>query len=227
MPPKTVSFTAVILLLTSLSPQVIAQQDLAHVMVEKGLSKMINPAARRNLRINVETTIEKFNAKGDVISNKLEHKTTDGRLEVRGMNIEELYQAFVTRYDFYIDAHESTTVINGTTCAIVKFKPKYNLAVRKTADRFINQTEGSIYINLDNLNIVRIEGYIKNPFNFTFSWYFVPIARVDVYQFQFLVEYTVFNDMLVEQSLNGLIDYEIRNRGVEKFTNKISNHRMR
>lgn len=206
-----------------------AQSDLAQVMVERGLSKVISPTARRNIRIDIETTTEKFDANGNSKSNKMERKTTDGRLEVRGINIEELYQAFATRYNFYIDTGGNTAIINNVTCALVKFKPKSNLAIRKTADQFINRAEGSIYINLDNLNVVRIEGFIKNPFDFVFSWYFVPIAPVDVYQFAFSVEYTLFNNTLVEKSLNGLADYEIGigARSVEKFTNKISNHRMR
>lgn len=204
-----------------------AQPNLAQVMVERSLAKMINPSDRKNLRIDVETTTESYDTSGNVKSKKVENKTTDGRLEVRGMSMEELYRAFETRYDFYIDIAESTAVINNTTCAVVKFRPKSNLGVKKTADHFINRSEGSIYINLDNFDIVRITGAIKNPFNFTFSWYFIPIANVEIYQFEFTVEYIIFNNTTVEQSISGLADYKVRSRSVEKFTNKITNHRMK
>ena len=184
---------------------------------------------RRNLRIDVETTTEKYEADGVTLKSphKTERKTTDGRLEVRGISLEELYQAFQTRYNYYIDMEESTAIVNNITCAVVKFSPKPNLIIRKTADQFINRSEGSVYINLDNFEIIRIHGFIKNPFKFLFSWYFVPVSNVDVYRFEFTVEYINFNNMLVEQSISGLADYEIINRGVEKFTNKITNHRMR
>ena len=216
----------IIFWLMNLSPPVIAQSSLAQIMAEKSLSKIISPTDRRNLRIDVETITENYDAGGNQKLAKTEHKTTDGRLSVRGISMEELYRALGNRFDFYIETDESTAVIKNTTCAIIKFKPKSNLAINKTADQFVNRTEGSIYINLDNFNIASIEGYIRNPFSFTFSWFFIPIARINVYQFKFVVEYTVFNNMLVEQSINGLADYEIRNRGIEKFTNKLSNHRI-
>lgn len=224
---KPISLILGFLLLTSLSPPVMAQPDLAHVIIEKSIAKIISPSTRRNLRIDIETTTESYDASGNLKSRKAGSKTTDGRLEVRGMKIEELYQAFETRYDFYIDAAESTDILNNVTCVIVKFRPKPNLSIKKTADQFINRSEGSVYVNLDNFNVVRIAGSVRSPFNFTFSWYFIPIARVDVYRLEFLVEYTTFDNMLVEQTLNGLADYKVNNRGVEKFTNKITNHRMR
>ena len=177
--------------------------------------------------MDIEITNESFTNGTKPKTGKIERKTSDARLEVRGISMIELNQAFQTRYNFYIDPNENAAVIDGITCAIVKFSPKPNLAVRKTADQFINRAEGLIYINLDNFDIVRVNGSIKNPFNFTFSWYFIPVARVDVFQFEFSVGYTKFNNMLVEQSLTGLADYEIRNRSTEKFTSKITNHRMR
>lgn len=204
-----------------------AQPNLAQVMVERSLPKMISPSDRKNLRIDIETTTESYDVNGNLKSTKVENKTTDGRLEVRGMSMEELYRALEARYDFYIDTAESTAVINNMICAIVKFKPKSNLGVKKTADHFINRSEGSIYINLDNFDIVKITGAIKNPFNFTFSWFFIPIANVEIYQFEFTVEYVIFNNTTVEQSIVGLADYKIRNRSIEKFTNKITNHRMK
>ncbi len=228
MPSKTLSLILGILLLTSLSPPVMAQPDLAHVIVGKSVAKIISPGARRNIRIDIETTIENYYDNGNLKSSKSESKTTDGRLEVRGMKIEELYRAFETRYDFYIDPAESADILNNITCAIVKFRPKPNLSIKKTTDQFINRSEGSIYINLDNFDIVRIAGSIKNPFSFTFSWFFIPIAQVNIYQLEFLAEYTTFDSVLVEQTLNGLADYRVNNnRSIEKFTNKITNHRIK
>lgn len=225
---KLWTFILSVLLLTSFSPPILAQPDLAHVMVEKSISKIISPSARRNIRIDIETITEDYNTNGNLKQPaKPRHKTTDGRLEVQGMNIEELYQALGTIYDFYIDPNESTAVINSITCAVVKFQPKPNLPVNKTADNFINRSEGSIYINLDSLVITRLVGSIKNPFYFTFYWKSIPITRIDVYQFKFEVEYIQFGSVVVEKTLNGLADYEIRNRGTKKFTNNITNHRTR
>ena len=227
MPLVSKVFALTVFVVANLSPPATTQLDLAQIMVKRAMDKIITPSNRRNIRIDVGTITEKYDASGHKKSEKIEHKTTDGRMEIRGINIDELYRAFETRYNFYIDANESTASINNITCARIKFKSKPNLAVKKTIDQFINRTEGSIYINLDDLNIVKIEGLIKNAFYFNFSWYFIPIARIDIYQFEFSVEYILFENILVENSINGSVDYKIIRRGVEKFTNKITNHRMR
>ncbi len=218
-----------VFLLAGLSPPLMAQENLAQILVEKGMAKIIKLDIRKITRIDIENTTEKYDKEGTKKSGKTEHKTTDARLEVRGISMEELYQAFQTRYDFYIDMNESTAVINDVTYAVVKFGPKPNLTIKKTADQLINRSEGSIYINLDNFDIVKIHGFIKDPFDFIFYWKFIPLAHINVYQFEFTVEYTTFNNMTVEQSVGGIADYDttIQGRGMEKFTNKISNYRMK
>src|SRR5688572_27034567 len=90
-----------VLILTGLGPPIIANENLAEVMVKKGLSKIVKPDLRKNILIDVET-------EGSSAGIKPKLKTTDARLEVRGVSMVELYQAFRTRYEFYIDMNEST-----------------------------------------------------------------------------------------------------------------------
>lgn len=209
-----------------LSPPAMAQSNLAQVFIDKGFDKIIKPELRKTIRMDIETNSQAFDANQNKKSDETERKTTDGRLDVRGINIDELYHAFRTRYDFYIDMNESTAVINGMTCAVIKFTPKNNLKAQKAADQFINRAEGTIYINIDNFDIVRIEGGIKKPFRFSIEWLFFRWT-IDVYGFDFLVEYTTFNNMLVEDYVAGMADYEYKKRTIEKFTNKITNYRLK
>ena len=143
------------------------------------------------------------------------------------MNIDELYKAFVTRFDFFIDNGDSTGMINGTRYALIKFNPKPNLTSKTVTNAFINHTSGKVYINLDNYEIVRIKGGIGNHFVTTWRAWWAPISfDIDVYEFGFSIDYTVFNNMVIEKNLDGMVDYEIRNRGVDKNTYTLSNYRM-
>lgn len=202
------------------------QQNIAQLLAEKGLSKIISPDVRKRTRADSESITEEYSADGRLKSRETEHSPINGKLELRGINIDDLYKALGTRYDFYIDDSESTAVIDNQSCAVIKFKPKPNLPISKVADQFINRAQGSIYINLDGLRLIKLVGSIKEPFHFTFWALFIPIG-IDIYQFRFSINYTVFNNATVEQNLDGLADYEIRNRGMEKFTSKISNYRTK
>ena len=86
---------------------------------------------------------------------------------------------------------------------------------------------GLVYINLDDFQIIKIEGAIEYHFSFDFKLLnFIPIS-IDVYEFRFYVEYTVFDNIMVEKSLGGMADYEIRNRGIENHTYVLNNYRLR
>lgn len=208
-------------------------------MFERGLSRIVQPNARKNIKTNRETITEKYNSDCNIESKKsgisiekiceprsrkASYKSTDLKLKVRGLDIDDLYRALATRHNFYIDPAEDTRVIDDKTYVIVKFSPKNNLAIRETTDQFVNRVSGFIYIDLDNLTIIRIDGSINDPFHFNYSLLgFIPI-RVDIYSFEFSVEYSQFENITVEKSVNGLVDYKIRNRDTEKYTNKINNY---
>ncbi len=204
-------------------------QEIAKLMVEKGLSKINNPA-RRNIITDMVSNSEEYDDQGHLKSKKTEKRTITGPPKLINLSVEELYQAFQTRYEFFIDpSDETAAVINDVKCAVIKFKPKPDLKVRKTADEFINRTSGKVYLNLDNLSVVKVEGNINYHFSFDVSSIFIlfiPI-NVDVYNFEFTVEYTEYKDMVIEKYLTGTADYEVRKRGTEKYTYALGNYRSR
>lgn len=217
-------------------------QTVAQLMFEKGLSRIVQPNARKNIIIDRETIIEKYDSNCNIESKKsgisieeicesksrkVSHESTDLKLKVKGLDIDDLYGALAVRHNFYIDPAEDTKIIDGKTYIIIKFSPKNNLAIRETTDQFINRVSGFIYIDLDNLAIARIDGFINHSFHFNYSLLgFIPIG-VDVYSFEFSVEYSPFENITVEKFVNGLVDYKIRNRSTEKYTNKINNPRVK
>lgn len=236
------SVLAVFSLTTNAQEPCCQNQTAAQLMFEKGLSKIIRPNARKNIIIDRETITEKYDSNCNIESKKLgtpiekicepksrkaSHKATDLKLKVKGLDIDDLYGALAVRHSFYIDPAEDTKTIDGKTYVIVKFSPKDNLAIREATDQFVNRVSGSIYIDLDNLTITGIDGSINYSFYFNYSLLgFIPI-RVDVYSFEFSVEYNQFENITVEKSVNGLVDYKIRNRNTEKYINKITNHRVK
>lgn len=208
------------------------EPGIAQIIIDKGLDK-INNDARKNVITDVNSTDEKYIDKQALIdgrpkSRQAGKKTVTGRQSLGSMNVDDLYKAFATRFDFIIDNNDSTGVINGIQCALIKFSPKPNLTSKTVTDAFINRTSGKVYINLDNYEIVRVEGGISNHFITTWRAWWSPISfDIDVYELSFSIDYTVFNNMVIEKNMEGTIDYEIRNRGVEKHTYTLSNHRMR
>lgn len=210
-----------------------AQEEpgIARLIIDKGLER-INNDARKNVITDISSIDEKYANKQALIDgrHKLRQerkKTITGRPSLDGMVTDELYKAFATRFDFLIDNNASTGLINGTRYALIKFTPKPNLISRTVTDAFINHTAGKVYINLDNYEIVRIEGGISDHFVTTWRAWWSPISfEIDVYEFRFAVDYTLFNNIVVEKNLEGMADYEIRNRGIDKHTYILSNYRM-
>ncbi len=209
-----------------------AKPSIARLIMDKGLTR-INNDARKNVVADMYSVDEEFATKQALLDNRPKsrqekRKTITGRPSLDGMSIDELYNAFATRFDFGIDNDDSTGVINNVRYALIKFTPKPNLANNTVTNALINHTAGKIYINLDNYEIVRIEGGISNHFVTTWRAWWSPISfDVDVYEFGFSIDYTVFNNMVIEKNLNGMVDYEIRNRGVKKLAYILSNYRMR
>jgi len=204
----------------------VAQQNIAQLMAERGLAKIITPAARKNIRADIETVIKEYDSAGNSKKPKKQNERLSGELELNGIKIGYLYQTLANRKIFFIDEQNSAAVIDGTSYAIIKFRPKENLHIQRIADQFINRTTGSVYVNLDNMSISKIEGSIEEPFHFNYTLIFFPIG-VDVYRFSFLVEYAPFEDVFVEKTLNGLADYEIRKRGTKEYFNQITNYRRK
>lgn len=210
-----------------------AQQEpgIARLIIDKGLER-INNDARKNVIADVSSVDEKYANKQALIgghpkSRQERKKTVAGRPSLDGIVTDELYKAFATRFDFLIDNNASTELINGTRYALIKFIPKPDLISKTVTDAFINHTAGKVYINLDNYEIVRIEGGISDHFVTTWRAWWSPISfDIDVYEFRFSVDYTVFNNIVVEKNLEGMADYEIRNRGIDKHTYILSNYRM-
>ena len=212
-------------------------------MVEKALSKVVQPNTRKNIIADRKTTTNGYDSSCNIESKQLgirieevcakpkSHKTinqsADLRMKLRGLDIDDLYGALMVRHDFYIDPAEDTKVIEGKNCVIIKFSPKNNLAMREVSDQFINRVSGSIYIDLDNVTIARIDGSTNHQFYFNYTILGFIHIRVDVYSFEFSVEYNQFGNMMVEKTVNGLADYEIRSRSTEQYINKISNYRMK
>lgn len=205
--------------------------SIAQLIIDKGLDR-INNDARNNVITDVYSVDEKYTDKQSLTDNRPKSKRErkkiiTGRPSLDGINVDELYKAFATRFDFLIDNDDSTGVINGARYALIKFKPRPNLDNKTVTDAFINRTVGKVYINLDNYEIIRVEGAISNHFTTTWRAWWSPISfDIDVYEFGFSIDYTVFNDMVIEKNLAGMVDYEIRNRGVEKHTYTLSNYRI-
>lgn len=208
------------------------EPGIAWLIIDKGLDR-INNNERKNVVTDVYLIEEKYANKQAVINGQFKsrqerRKTITGRPSLGSMNVDELYKAFATRFDFFIDNNDSTGVINDTRYALIKFIHKPNLNSKTVTDAFINHTSGKVYINLDNYEIVRIEGGISNHFVTTWRAWWSPISvNIDVYEFSFSIDYTLFNNMAIEKSLTGTVDYEIRNRGTEKNDYTLSNYRMR
>jgi len=208
-----------------------AKPGIAQLIIDKGLAR-INNDARKNVIADVNSIDEKYANKqalldGHPKSKQERRKTITGRPSLDGMNVDELYKAFATRFDFFIDNNDSTGIIDGLRYALIKFSPKPNLTNNTVTNAFINHTAGKVYINLDNYEIVRIEGDISNHFVTIWRAWWSPISfDIDVYEFGFSIDYVMFNNMMIEKNLNGIVDYEIRNRGVEKHTYTLSNYRM-
>ena len=208
------------------------EPNIAQLIVSKGLDR-INDNTRKDVITDVYSVDEKYVNKQALIdgrpkSRQERKKTITGRPSLDGMNVDELYKAFATRFDFFIDNDDSTGVINDSLYALIKFKPKSNLSNKTVTDAFVNRPVGKVYLNLDNYEIVRVEGEIVNHFTTTWKAWWSPISfDIDVYEFGFSIDYTTFNNMVIEKNLTGMVDYEVRNRGVEKHTYTLSNYRMR
>ena len=235
--------TLLAILLTFLPMQINADNNLApesgqekpgiaQLIMDRGLAK-INNDARKNVIADIYSVGEKYANKQALVDGRSKsrqgrNKNITGRPSLGGIEVEKLYNAFATCFDFLIDNDDSTGVIDGIRYALIKFRPKPNLTSNTVTDAFINHTAGKVYINLDNYEIVRIEGEIHNRFVTTWRAWYSPISfDIDVYEFSFLIDYAVFNNMVIEKNLTGMVDYEIRNRGVEKHTYTLSNYRMR
>lgn len=209
-----------------------AEPGIAQLIIDKGLNR-INNDARKNIIANTYSVNEKYANKKDLIdghskSRQERNKTLTGRPSLDGMNVDELYNAFITRFNFLIDNNDSTGVINDVRYALIKFSPKPNLTSKTVTDAFINRTAGKVYIDLDNYEIVRIEGGISNHFITTWRAWWSPVSfDIDVYEFNFSIDYTVFNNMVIEKNLAGMVDYEIRNRGIDKHAYTLSNYRIK
>lgn len=223
-----------ILLIACLSPpeQSYSQtQTISRLLVDKGLAR-INNDLRKRVVADVVLTDEDYSDKEAYTQNKPKSsktgkRTITGRPKLDRMNIDDLYQAFSTRFDFYIDDNDSTATIDGIQYVAIRYKPKPNLRFRNATDQFVNRLKGSVYINLDNFQITRIEGEIDYHFDFDYRIIGLIPIDIDVYEFRFYVEYEIFNDIVIEKSLGGMADYEVRSRGIENHTYTLSNYRIR
>lgn len=214
------------LIISQLGPPPI--ENIAQLLVERGLAK-INTESRKDVFADMVSIKKEYDINSKEVSKKISRRTILGRPKLDKLSIDELYQAFETRYYFYIDDLENTVNVDNITYGVIKYKPKADLKINKTADQFINRVEGKIYIDIDKLKITKIEGAIPNKFSFDFSYWallFIPI-QIDMHKFEFSVEYATFNNISVENHLTGLADYEVRNRGTETHEYILSNYRMR
>ncbi len=216
---------------TGYSP-VLAQETIAKLLIDKGLAR-ISVEARKNVTSDIISRKEEYDNKDAYNNNvrkssKTSKKTITGRPKLGYLDIDDMYEAFTTRFDFTIDNNNSTGVINGNRYVLIKFSPKPHLTNKTVTDAFINHTSGTVYMNLDNFEFVRVEGGISDHFLTTWKTWWSPISfDIDVYEFNFSIDYTVFNGIVIEQNLEGMVDYEIRNRGIEKHTYALSNYRIR
>lgn len=206
--------------------------DIARLIMDQSLAK-INNGARKNVITDMYSLKEEYPDKQAVTNNRPKSRqekirTITGRPNLDNMSIDKLYDAFVTRFDFFIDNENSTEVFNNIRYALIKFTPKPKLSNNTVTDTIINHTAGKVYINLDNYEIIRIEGGAKNHFITTWRAWWSPFSfRIDVYEFSFSIDYAIFNSMVIEKNLSIMVDYEIRSRGVEKYNYILSNYRMR
>ena len=199
------------------------KQSIAQLLIGKGLLR-INDPERNNILADLHSINENNSPPEE------DDRIITGRPKlVDDMSIEELYRAFASRFEFYIDDTDSAKEINGKTYGVIKYRPKSNLNIRKTADQLINRVSGNVYMDLDTFFITRIEGSVDKPFSFKFRYWFIPLSTVHVYKFKFFVEYAVFNDIVVEEHLGGWADFEhtYRNRGIKSSIYFLSNYKIK
>lgn len=220
-----------LILLISTGQPVIAQETIAKLLIDKGLAK-INVEARKTVTSEIASITEKYADKEaydnkKIKSRKTNTRTITGRPKLGYLNIDDLYRAFATRFDFLIDNNNSTAIIDGTQYGLIRFVPKPNLVSKTVTDAIINHTSGKVYIDLDDNIIVRIEGGVSDHFVTTWrAWYSPIFFDVDVYELSFSINYTVFNDVVIEKDLEGMVDYEVINRGIDRHVYTLSNYRM-
>lgn len=220
-----------LILFFSTSQTVMAQETFAKLLIDKGLAK-INVEARKRVTSEIASVTEKYANKEDynnkkIKSRKTNTRTVTGRPKLGYLNIDELYEAFATRFDFLIDNKDSTAIIDGNKYGLIRFVPKPNLVSKTVTDAIINHTSGKVYIDLDNDVIARIEGGVSDHFVTTWRAWYSPISfDIDIYEFSFTIDYALFNNVVIEKNLEGMADYEIRNRGIDKNTYTLSNYRM-
>ena len=209
-----------------------SKPGIAKVIIDKGLTR-INSDIRKSVIAEINSIDEEYVSKQALLegrskSREENKKTIIGRPKLDRMNIDDLYKAFSTRYDFFIDNDHSIEAIGGVSYAVIQYKPKLNLSTNTVTDSFINRTAGKVYINMDNYEIMRITGGINDHFVAVWHAWWSPISiDIDVYEFNFSIDYTLFNDIVIEKDLTGMVDYEIRHRGVEKHSYSLSNYRIR
>lgn len=220
-----------LILLVGTSQTVMAQETIAKLLIDKSLEK-INVEARKNVTTDLASVTEKYADKVAYDNKKVKSRKTNtriitGRPKLGYLNIDDLYGAFATRFDFLIDNNNSTAIIDGTQYGLIRFVPKPNLVSKTVTDAIINHTSGKVYIDIDNNVIVRIEGGVSDHFLTTWRAWYSPISfDIDIYEFSFSINYTVFNNVVIEKNLEGMVDYEIRNRGIERHVYTLSNYRM-
>ena len=219
--------------LSLLIPKLHAQEGIAQLIMDKILARIFSEAgARNNLKCDLISMEERYDSSGKLKSRKPARpgppKVFKGRPKIDGIDLASLYKILDERYDFYIDDQESIGVMNGIVRAIVKFKPKSNLKIRETADQFVNRLSGKIYIDLDELYMVKLNGTIDKTFSFTITspWILYIPVTVTVYRVNFMAEYELSNGIVVENLIIGEADYETRGRGTVKRTYTLSNCRM-
>lgn len=207
--------------------------NIAQVIIDKGLNR-INVELRKSVITDVYSIDEEYENKQTLIDGRPKSKTESrkvliGRPKLDRLNIDDLYKAFATRFDFFFDNDRSIETIDGITYALVQYRPRANLTSDTVTDFFINRTVGKVYINMDNYDIYKIEGGINHHFLTVWKNKWLPFVSfdIDVYEFSFSIEYTEFSGMVIEKNLTGMVDYEIRKRGVEKHSYSLSNFRFR
>ncbi|KKT82571.1 MAG: hypothetical protein UW79_C0004G0028 [Candidatus Yanofskybacteria bacterium GW2011_GWA2_44_9] len=201
------------------------EQNIGQLMMNKVLTRIMHEAKNRAaIKADKTYTVKKYNTHGSVKSEKSETKTVQGRPKLEGVSL-DIYQILGSKYDFYIDPQESVATVNGTECAVVKFRPKAGLRKGGVADEFINRLEGTVYINIEEYYMVKIEGKVPQPFQFTYNLLYVIPIGVDVYRLDFSAEYQLFNGIVVERYFRGFVDYEVKNRGAEEHIHALTNYR--
>jgi len=181
--------------------------DIGQLLMDKVLQRYKSEDVPRNKAgFTRQEVIEYYDSNWKFKSTRTEIKTIKpGQKEPGNFNI-DIAGILATRYQFHIDDRANTKLINGITCAAVRFEPKPNIKISTSTDKITSRLSGTIYVNLDDFSMVMVDDIsIDKPFGFIHWFYILPIS-INVSKLDLTVEFMKFNNVNVKKTVMLTID---------------------